>query len=172
MNQQPESSSSKPFKAEQIQFLGCHWLVCAIRFPTQWDRGQDARSVDMKLKQHMFLHIGGMDDAPDDLHVHFGTVYQPVSEAQKKEVQLEFTIDFFFRVDELQAYVSASEDASNKTLDERIALSVASVAYSTARGMILERTLNLPIEPVKLAVLSPRRLLELPGTREEALKLH
>jgi hypothetical protein len=79
-------------------------------------------------------------------------------EKQLVDVNGEFSIEFVIRVDNLDEFI---EQGENDTLliNGELGASLMGIVYSTARGIILEKTVNTPLNGVILPVINPSNLL-------------
>lgn len=81
------------------------------------------------------------------------------NEKQLVDVNGEFCIEFVIRVDNLEEFI---EQGENDTLliNGELGASLMGIVYSTARGIILEKTVNTPLNGVILPVINPATLLK------------
>jgi hypothetical protein len=72
-------------------------------------------------------------------------------------IHAEYGIEFHFYVDNLDEFVQDNE--GKKVVDSILGTTLLSIAFSTSRGIILERTQGTYFEGVILPVIDPRELL-------------
>lgn len=73
------------------------------------------------------------------------------------DIQGEFSIDFSFIIKDLQKFMTQNEDQVQ--LDIGLGSVLAGIAYSTARGIVLQQTQETFMGGVILPVISPKELL-------------
>ena len=79
-------------------------------------------------------------------------------EKQLVDVNGEFCIEFVIRVDNLEEFLEQGEKGSF-LINGELGASLMGIVYSTARGIILEKTVNTPLNGVILPVINPATLL-------------
>jgi len=83
------------------------------------------------------------------------------------DVNGEFGIEFLFKIDNLSS-LSKTDTEGSFIVEESLGVTLMSIAYSTARGIILQSTQSSMIEGVILPVISPKDLLnDSSPTKEE-----
>jgi hypothetical protein len=84
------------------------------------------------------------------------------------DVNGEFGIEFLFKIDNLSS-LSKTDAAGSFIVNESLGLTLMAIAYSTARGIILQSTQGSMIEGVILPVIDPKDLLNdnSPADQEE-----
>lgn len=76
-------------------------------------------------------------------------------ETQKPlSVSGEYSIEFLFTVENLEDYVIRGETI---TLDANLGVTLLSIAYSTARGIIATRTMGTVLNGIILPVIDPKK---------------
>ena len=60
----------------------------------------------------------------------------------------------------MRDFISYEENKEDYTIDSQLGATIAGISYSTARGIVLERTNGTYFNGVILPVLNPRELLE------------
>lgn len=73
-------------------------------------------------------------------------------------LELEYGIEFHFVVDNLSDFILPKENASFH-MDAAIGVTLLSMAYSTARGIVYERTRGTFLDGVLLPVIDPLKVL-------------
>lgn len=84
-------------------------------------------------------------------------------EAKKNETESlgltgEYVLEFHFHVDDLEQFIIEKDD--KKYIDGKLGGTLSVIVYSTARGIIYERTAATAFEGVVLPVIDPNLLLE------------
>ncbi len=75
------------------------------------------------------------------------------------EAKGSFHLIFIFRVDNLEELAKLNKD-SLVDLDPALGNALASVTYSTARGLLINKVSGTPLEKLILPVINPNNLLE------------
>lgn len=75
-------------------------------------------------------------------------------------IEGEYIIEFQYIVDNMRDFISYEENKEDYTVDSQLGATIAGISYSTARGIVLERTNGTYFNGVILPVLNPRELLE------------
>lgn len=78
-------------------------------------------------------------------------------------LKTEYNIEFHFFTKDLNEY--AENDNGEMNVDENFAATLLSIAYSTARGIVLERSRGTIFGPAVLPVVNPYEVLQ--GNSEE-----
>lgn len=78
---------------------------------------------------------------------------------KKLELKGEFGIEFQFRVENMKDFAEAKENG-NIVFDSILGITMMGIAYSTARGIILQRTEGTLLSGVILPVIDPAELLQ------------
>lgn len=71
----------------------------------------------------------------------------------------EYLLEFQFIVENLNDFVSVNTEAEDFSVDSMIGATLAGIAYSTTRGIILARTQSTDFKGVLLPVIDPHLLL-------------
>jgi len=84
-------------------------------------------------------------------------------EAKKNETESlgltgEYVLEFHFHIDDLEQFIIKKDD--KKYIDSKLGGTLNGIVYSTARGIIYERTAATAFEGVVLPVIDPNLLLE------------
>lgn len=74
-------------------------------------------------------------------------------------IQGNFGIEFHFRVDNLEAFLE-NKEGENK-IQGLLGTTLISIAFSTARGIIFEKTLNTPLNGIILPVIDPAAMIKM-----------
>ena len=85
-----------------------------------------------------------------------------LNETEKTGLSAEYCIEFHIHVDNLEQFLIEKE--GNKIVDRKLGGTLIGIVYSSARGIILERTYSTYFKGVILPVIDPNLLLE---TKEE-----
>jgi hypothetical protein len=87
---------------------------------------------------------------------------QPVDLSQNRlPIKGSYKIEFIFYIDNLPDFIESIEEEIKKILFHPVLLNtLASIVYSTARGIILTRTQGTSLDGVILPVIDPRLLVE------------
>lgn len=80
-------------------------------------------------------------------------------------IQGNFGIEFHFRVDNLEAFLE-NKEGENK-IQGLLGTTLISIAFSTARGIILEKTLNTPLNGIILPVIDPAAMIKMLPVQNE-----
>ena len=70
---------------------------------------------------------------------------------------VKITIVYVFNVENVQNYIV--EDDGNEGMHPALGIALASISYSTSRGIIMEKTSNMAIDPIVLPIVDPTLLL-------------
>lgn len=81
-------------------------------------------------------------------------------ESEPVGVTGEYCIDFIYMIENLEDFISMEEDGENFGVDEDLGATIAGISYSTARGIILDRTQHTDFNGAILPVINPYELLE------------
>jgi len=73
-------------------------------------------------------------------------------------VQGDFGLDFHFHIENIEEFIEESE--GNKKISDNLGTTLISIAYSTARGIVLERTQGTFLNGTILPVIDPKELLK------------
>lgn len=71
----------------------------------------------------------------------------------------EYLIEFHFTVENLTDFVTVNTEDEGFLVDSMIGATLAGIAYSTSRGIILDRTQSTDFKGVILPVINPQQLL-------------
>jgi hypothetical protein len=85
---------------------------------------------------------------------------------EELEIKASYTHEFIFRVDNLNDFVDDSDDAEEKeekeeNIDPILLGTLAGIAYSTVRGIVMNRTQGTALNAVILPVIDPKKLTDL-----------
>lgn len=84
---------------------------------------------------------------------------------QKLDIQASYTHEFVFKVDNLSDFIFSEEEkaaAENEDgIDPLLIGTLAGIAYSTTRGIIITRTQGTALNAVILPVIDPKKLMGL-----------
>lgn len=73
----------------------------------------------------------------------------------------EYGIEFYFHIENIEKYIKEiKEEEKQASVEKILGMTLLSIAYSTARGIILERTQGTPFNGVILPVLDISNVLE------------
>ena len=79
------------------------------------------------------------------------------NENEKLELEAEIGIEFHFKIENFKQFLKESKDETQVSLD--IAASLMAIAYSTSRGMILEKTQNTYFNGIIIPVIDATKFL-------------
>lgn len=74
-------------------------------------------------------------------------------------VKGNYCIDFVYLIENLDDYISWEENGESFGVDEALAATISGISYSTARGIILDRTQVTEFRGIILPVIDPYSLL-------------
>ena len=74
-------------------------------------------------------------------------------------VKAEYGFDFKYFVDNLKDFIINGND-EKKTVSGKLGVTLISIAYSTVRGIVLERTQGTYLNGIILPIIDPRELLK------------
>lgn len=80
------------------------------------------------------------------------------NETEKLGLNADFGLEFHLHVDNLEHFII--EQSDSKLIDKRLGSVISGIVYSTARGIIMERTSTTFFNAVILPVIDPNLLLE------------
>jgi hypothetical protein len=80
------------------------------------------------------------------------------NETEKLGLNADFGIEFHLHVENLEQFIIEKDE--NKLIDRKLGGVISGIVYSTARGIILERTNTTFFNSVMLPVIDPNLLLE------------
>ena len=88
---------------------------------------------------------------------------------EELEIKASYTHEFIFRVDNLQDFVDSPEVDEKKAenIDPILLGTLAGIAYSTVRGIIMNRTQGTALNAVILPVIDPKKLTDLTVEEEK-----
>lgn len=73
-------------------------------------------------------------------------------------IKAEYGIEFVFHVENLEEFISETD--SMKAVDSILGITLLSMAYSTSRGIVLQRTQGTYFDGIILPVVDPKELLQ------------
>jgi hypothetical protein len=94
-----------------------------------------------------------------DLNVDIVTVNKEEQEEQQEQAKASFHLAFVYTVDNLDELVKTTEKKNELEVDDALANSIASLSYSTARGILMSRVQNTVFKKFILPVINPNDLL-------------
>jgi hypothetical protein len=75
------------------------------------------------------------------------------------DIKASYTHEFVFRVENLEDFVDPKEeDEKEENIDPLLIGTLAGIAYSTLRGIIITRTQGTPLNAVILPVIDPKKV--------------
>jgi len=83
-------------------------------------------------------------------------------------IQGSFGIEFHFHVDNLEEFLE-NKEGENK-IQGLLGITLISIAFSTSRGIILEKTLNTPLNGIILPVIDPAAMIKTLPAQSETLQ--
>ena len=88
---------------------------------------------------------------------------------EELEIRASYTHEFIFRVDNLQDFVDSPEENEEKeeNIDPILLGTLAGIAYSTVRGIVMNRTQGTALNAVILPVIDPKKLTDLTVEEEK-----
>ncbi|WP_010521149.1 hypothetical protein [Aquimarina agarivorans] len=87
------------------------------------------------------------------------------AEAHKNKGEAVFLIDSHFKIDEMNTYYSLNEDNKPK-FEGLLIITLTSIAYSTARGVVLEKLSKTNLAGIVLPIVDPINLLGKPIAKQ------
>ncbi|MFT7381115.1 MAG: hypothetical protein ACI9Z3_000997 [Roseivirga sp.] len=86
-------------------------------------------------------------------------------DGDEKEIGVRgsYCIDFIYMIENLDEYVSWEKSGEAFGVDENLAATISGISYSTARGIILDRTQVTEFKGIILPVIDPYQLLDKAG---------
>ena len=75
-------------------------------------------------------------------------------------IEGEYHIEFEYHVENLDDFVTGGESNESKVVENILGATIAGISYSTARGIILNRTQATNFNGVLLPVINPADLLK------------
>ena len=94
------------------------------------------------LRFRLFLKINGMD-----------------KNGKSIDIKGEYVIEFHYEIENLKSFAHYT-NKDDYLMADIIGATIAGISYSTARGIILERTLGTDFDGVILPVIDPKDLLQ------------
>ncbi|UII19275.1 hypothetical protein [Fulvivirga ligni] len=85
---------------------------------------------------------------------------QGLDDDKSVKIRAEYHIEFHFSIDNLSDFVTHEKNGDGFSVSSMLGATIAGISYSTARGMILDRTQTTDFNGVLLPVINPQKLLE------------
>jgi len=105
-----------------------------------------------------FGHENAVDFEAKAIRIRLETILDGMNDKDEKlGVHAEYGIEFHFHVDNLEDFVEENENG--KQVDSVLGTTILSIAFSTSRGIIIERTQGTYLEGIILPVIDPKELL-------------
>ncbi|MET7000269.1 hypothetical protein [Chitinophaga defluvii] len=79
---------------------------------------------------------------------------------QLNGVTADYTLEFIFEVSNLLEFIMLDDVKQTIKVDNQLGVTIASIAYSTARGVIFDKTQGTPLDGVILPVINPLNLIK------------
>jgi hypothetical protein len=132
---------------------------------------QEVKILEARVESHEFFLTGNVSNFDPDcaLRIFLGPVgdflraelkiwVDTESEPSQPEAHGHFHFNFYYTVDGLRAWVATSDDGE-MILDFGLQNAIASVTYSTARGILISRFQGTAFQRFILPVVNPNELL-------------
>lgn len=71
----------------------------------------------------------------------------------------EYHIDFYYTVDNLKDFITYEKGDEDFSVGDDLGATIAGISYSTARGIILNRTYSTDFNGILLPIINPHKLL-------------
>ena len=97
---------------------------------------------DKKMRFRLFLKLSGHNKQN-----------KPVG------IEGEYAIEFHYHIENLDDFLSKNEGEDEFSIGEDLGGTIASISYSTARGIILERTNGTDFNGIILPIINPKEIL-------------
>lgn len=81
------------------------------------------------------------------------------SENEQLGIKAEYGFDFLFEVENLDDFI-LDENGKDKKVSGALGVTLISIAYSTARGMVLERTYGTYLDGIIIPIINPSELMK------------
>lgn len=105
-----------------------------------------------------FGHDNAVDFEAKAIRIRLETVFDGMNDKDEKlGIYAEYGIEFHFHVENLEDFVEENE--KGKQLDSTLGATILSIAFSTSRGILIERTQGTYLEGIILPVIDPKELL-------------
>lgn len=147
-------SSERLFNPESVEFLGFR----VDQFKVEAEEGFDPQKIK-GFTTNSVLEIG-LNPAQRRLQSILRSEVNSVGDSDKtKSASGSFVVVFTFDVSNFEELVR-SDKKGELTTDYDLALSIASITYSTARGILLVKCQGTPLFGAVLPVINPADLLQ------------
>jgi hypothetical protein len=80
-------------------------------------------------------------------------------DGEEVRVEGEYHIDFHFIIENLKDFITKESGEDSFSVDSNLGATIAGIAYSTSRGIILDRTQTTDFNGVIIPVINPMSLL-------------
>lgn len=104
------------------------------------ESGFNIKENAMQFK--LFINVEGLD-----------------KEKKVVDIRAEYIILYTYKIDNLKDFISAGSDEKGFSVDISLGATIAGISYSTARGIILDRTQATEFNGVLLPVIDPKELV-------------
>jgi hypothetical protein len=147
--------------AEKIQIIGIKTLKGSI--------DADETAGEHQVQAHLFnFEVGtGVNLAEKIMGVQLLVNIDGIGKDGKLvNIKGSYTHEITFRVDNLQDFVVSEEEAEEPEIHWLMSSTLASIAYSTVRGIIYNRTIGTSLDAVILPVIGPQTLIDMKEKKE------
>jgi len=117
-------------------------------------KSESGFNIDEKLLRfRIFIRLTGIDKDQNNIGV-----------------EGEYVIEYLYEIENMEDFISYSDKPKKKeefNVATDIGATIAGISYSTARGIVLDRTLGTDFNGVLLPVINPSELLEVDTYTQE-----
>lgn len=143
------------FDPEKIHIYSIKILKAQIESPLEFDDDQvNGYKIHMGLKL-----ASNVEESRIKAELDIQVVTDSSEGTNKSEAEGAFHFAYIFHIENFRETSSISEDG-HVTLDEKMSNAVASISYSTARGILLTRFQGTSLASFILPVINPNSLFE------------
>lgn len=127
-----------------------------VASPEYLDNPQKPSNIKVRFAQESALN-----ESRQNVRIRLEIVLDGVDD-EDKEIGLhgEYGIEFQLHVENLSQFLEESENNKSKSIDGKLGPTLLAIVYSTARGIIIERTQATYFNGVILPVIDPNDLLK------------
>ena len=150
------AKDAKPFEVDMLHLQDVRIISGSIDSPFEFDRTLiKSYHLDMQYDT-------GFNRDENMVKSDFTITVNTESSEKQTEASGSFQFAFIFGVENLkELVVPESVESTNLTVDGKLSMALASVTYSTARGILLTRFKGTVLEEFILPIIQPAKLLEL-----------
>ncbi len=143
----------KPFDPEFLSLLDIKLMQGNVDVPDTFDSSS--------IKSHEVINqlIISLNNEEGLAKADFTVSIKTISEQEQSEASTKFKLNFLYHVKHLKEYASYNETTKSNEMHPYLANAIASISYSTARGILLSRLQGTPFQNFILKVINPNSLI-------------